>query len=40
MTGKARMHTNAGSKMMKRRLEAIKKLVTEYNLSVDVTLVR
>ena len=40
LTGKARVRTKAASEMLiRRRLETIKKLVTEYNLSVDVVLI-
>ena len=40
LTGKARVCTKAASEMLiRRRLETIRKLVMEYNLSVDVVLV-
>ena len=40
LTGKARVRTKAASEMLiRRRLETIRKLVTEYNLSVDAVLV-
>lgn len=40
LIGKARVHTKAASEMLiRRRLETVKRLVTEYDLSVDVTLV-
>ena len=40
LTGKARVRTKAASEMLIRwRLETIRKLVTEYNLSVDAVLV-
>lgn len=39
LTGKTRICTKAASVMLFRRLETIKKLVAEYGLSVEVTLV-
>ena len=40
LTGKARVRTKAASEMLiRRRLETIRKLVMEYNLSVDAVLV-
>ena len=40
LTSKARVRTKAASEMLiRRRLETIRKLVTEYNLSVDAVLV-
>ena len=40
LSGKARVRTKAASEMLiRRRLDTIKRLVTEYGLSVDITLV-
>ena len=40
LTGKARIQTKAASEMLiRRRLDMIKKIVAEYGLSVEITLV-